>query len=77
MERESVITPICKQKGDPLECGNYHGIKFLSHSLKLRERIIEQRIRELVKIKENQYGFQKGKSGVGRSGVGDIKSGVV
>ena len=60
--RESVITPIYKEKGDPLECGDYRGIELLSHCLKLLERIIEQRIRGLVKIKENQYGFQKGKS---------------
>jgi len=51
--RESTITPIYKQKGDPLDCGNYRGIKLLSHCLKLLERIIEQRIRELVTIKQN------------------------
>lgn len=33
--RKSKITPIFKQKGDPLSCGNYRGIKLLCHSLKL------------------------------------------
>jgi len=42
--RESTITPIYKQKGYPLDCRNYRGIKLLSHCLKLLERIIEQRI---------------------------------
>jgi len=44
------ITPICKQKGDALDCGNYRGIKQLSHCLKLWERVVEKKIRGLVKI---------------------------
>ena len=60
--RGSITTPIYKNKGDPLDCGNYRGIKLLSHSLKLMERVIEARLREIVTIKKNQYGFQKGKS---------------
>lgn len=60
--RKSLITPIFKQKGDPLECGNYRGIKLLSHCLKLLERVIEARLRMIVNIKQNQYGFQKGRS---------------
>ena len=60
--RTSVITPIFKQKGDPLMCGNYRGIKLLSHCLKLLERVIEARLRLIVNIKQNQYGFQKGRS---------------
>ena len=51
--RTSVITPIFKQKGDPLMCGNYWGIKLLSHCLKLLERVIEARLRLIVKIKQN------------------------
>ena len=60
--RESTITAMYKQKRDPLDCGNYRVIKLLSHCLKLLERIIEQRIGGSVTIKDNQYGFQKGKS---------------
>lgn len=41
--RKSKITPIYKEKGNPLSCGNYRGIKLLSHSLKLWERVIEAR----------------------------------
>jgi len=53
-----------KQKGDPLDSGNYRGVKLLSHCLKLWERVVENRIRGLVKISDRQYGFQPGKSTV-------------
>jgi len=62
--RRSKRTPIYQQKGDPLDCGNYRGIKLLSHCLKLWERVVENRIRGLVKISDRQYGFQPGKSTV-------------
>ena len=55
--RKIKITPIHKQKVHLLECGNYRGIKLLSHALKLCERVIEARLRKIVKIKDNQYGF--------------------
>ena len=60
--RTSTITPIYKQKGDPLECNNFRGIKRLSHTLKLWERVVESRLRKMVNISERQYGFQPGKS---------------
>ena len=60
--RTSTITPIYKQKGDPLECNNVRGIKLLSHTLKLCERVVESSLRTIVNISERQYGFQPGKS---------------
>jgi exonuclease III len=42
--KHSTITPLYKRKGDPLNCNNYRGIKLLSHSLKLWERVIESRL---------------------------------
>ena len=59
--RTSTIPPIYKQKGDPLECNNFRGIKLLSHTLKLWERVVENRLRTMVNISERQYGFQPGK----------------
>ena len=50
--RTSTITPIYKQKGDPLECNNFRGIKLLSHTLKLWERVVESRLRKMVNISE-------------------------
>ena len=36
--RIRVVVPIYKNKGDKQNCTNYRGIKFMSHSMKLRER---------------------------------------
>ena len=60
--RTSTIKPIYKQKGDPLVCNNFRGIKLLSHTLKLWERVVENRPRNMVDISERQYGFQLRKS---------------
>ena len=60
--RKSKITPLYKQKGDPLNCSNYRGIKLLSNCLKLWDRVIKARLRDMTKISNRLYGFQKGKS---------------
>ena len=38
------------------------GIKLMCHTMKLWERVIEQRLRHETKISENQFGFMSGKS---------------
>ena len=55
--RKSRMVPIFKGKGGVLEC-----IKLMSHTMKLWERIIEARLREITKIADNQFGFRPGKS---------------
>ena len=60
--RSSVVVPIYKNKGDAQDCGNYRGIKLLSHTIKLWERVIEQRLRKIVQVRENQFGFMPGRS---------------
>ena len=54
--------PIFKQKGDSMECGSYGGVKLLEHALKLLERVLEKRLRELMQVNSMQCGFMKGKS---------------
>ena len=49
-EWRSVLIPIYKNKGDAQCCGNYRGIKLMSHTIKMWERIIEARLRDRVKI---------------------------
>ena len=53
--------PIYKQKGNPLECGNYRGIKLLEHGMKILEKIIEGRLRKTVEIDPMQFGFMPGR----------------
>ena len=59
--RRSVRIPIYKNKGDAQCCGNYRGIKLMSHTMKVWERIIEARLRDRVEISKQQYGFMPGK----------------
>ena len=59
--KSSVVLPIYKGKGDPMECGSYKGIKLLEHAMKVVERIFEHRIQQQVEIDDTQFGFMKGK----------------
>ena len=59
--RRSVLIPIYKNKGDAQCCGNYRGIKLMSHTMKVWEKIIETRLRDRVEISKHQYGFMPGK----------------
>ena len=55
--RRSVLIPIYKNKGDAQCCGNYRGIKLMSHTMKIWERIIKARLKDSVEISKQQYGF--------------------
>ena len=58
--RESVLVPIYKN-GDVQECQNYRGIKLLSHTMKIWERIVDKRVRGEVEVAEEQFGFMPGR----------------
>ena len=61
--RLSELTPLFKGKGSILECSNYRGIKLISHTLKLLERIIDQRLLiHIVDLGNIQFGFRRGRS---------------
>ena len=55
--RDSILAPVFKTKGDILDCGNYRGIELMAHTLKMRERAIEKRLRDGVSISYQQFGF--------------------
>ena len=57
-----MLVPIFKNKGDVQSCSNYRGIKLISHTMKLWERVVEARLRCEVTISEQQYGFVPRKS---------------
>ncbi|KAK3522745.1 hypothetical protein QTP86_032028, partial [Hemibagrus guttatus] len=46
-----------ENKGDLQSCSNYRGIKLMSHTMKLWERVVEARLKKVVEICEQQYGF--------------------
>ncbi|KAI5738368.1 hypothetical protein M8J77_006061 [Diaphorina citri] len=60
--RKSFTLPFFKNKGDSRKCENYRGISLMSHTLKIYERILEKRLRNIVQVDENQCGFVPGKS---------------
>ena len=55
--KTSVVVPIFKGKGDVMDCGAYRGVKLLEHAMKIVKRVLEKRIRELVKVDDMQFGF--------------------
>ena len=57
----STVVPLYKGKGNVLECGNYHIIKVLEYGMKVVEHVFEKRLRKMVEIREEQYGFVAGK----------------
>ena len=59
--RDSVIIPIYKEKGDIQDCGNYRGIKLMSHTMKIWERINDRRLIEETTIGDEQFGFMPGR----------------
>ena len=59
---DSDIVIVYKSKGDVLDCGNYRGMRFLEHSMKVWEKVLKARLREIITINENQFGFSSGKS---------------
>ena len=60
----SLLVPIFKGKGDPLNPNCYRGIKLLEHAFKLYEKILDRRLREVVDIDKMQYGFMPGRGTV-------------
>ena len=47
--KRSILVPIYKNKGDIQNYTNYWGIKLISHTMKLCERVIEHRLRAITR----------------------------
>ena len=59
--RTSVLVPIFKEKGDVRNCNTYRGVKLLERTMKIVERVLEKRIRELVNIDSMQFDSMLGR----------------
>jgi len=59
--KSRVVLPIYKEKGDPVECGSYRGIKLLEHAIKVVKKIFDYRIWQQIEIDDMQFALMKGK----------------
>ena len=57
----STVVSLYKGKGNVLECGNFQTIKLLKHGMKVVEHVFEKRLRKMIEIREENYGFVAGK----------------
>ena len=53
--RMSTVVPIYKKKGSVMDCASYRGVKLLEHGMKVVERLLEKRLRRLVKVDQMQF----------------------
>ena len=60
--RNRILVPIFKEKSDVQECKNYRGIKLLTHTFNIWEKVVDRRLRECTEIHESQFGFMPGRS---------------
>ena len=60
--RQRILIPIFKGKGDIQECKNYRGIKLLSHTFKIWERVVDRRMGQCINIhgESNSFGVEVG-----------------
>ena len=40
-----------------MNCGVYRGVKLLEHAMKIVEKVLEKRMRHMVKVDEMQFGL--------------------
>nr|GFB31468.1 retrovirus-related Pol polyprotein LINE-1 [Tanacetum cinerariifolium] len=60
--RRSEVIPVYQNKGYAQACNNYRGIKLLSHTMKLWERVIERMLKRESMVLENHFGFMPERS---------------
>ena len=51
---------VYKGKGDVLMVDKHRGVRLLEQDMKVYEKTLEKRLRDIVKIDEKQFGFQSG-----------------
>jgi hypothetical protein len=53
--RKNTLIPLYKNKRDVQDCTNYYEIKLKSHTMKFWERVIEYKLKDTIKILDNQF----------------------
>ena len=51
----TVAIPIFKGKGDIMNCGMYCGVGLLEHAMKIIEKVIEKRLKNIFTIDDTQF----------------------
>ena len=49
IRRKAKMCQCTNNKGDPIEYTNYRGIKFLDHMMKVMDKVLDQKLRELIR----------------------------
>ncbi|XP_068210305.1 uncharacterized protein [Palaemon carinicauda] len=62
---DSLMASIFKQKGDSVECRKHRGSKLTEHGLKVLERALEERLREIAKDWKTAEWIHEGESNCG------------
>ena len=52
---------ISMYKGKGNACGSYRGIKLLDQVMKVFERVMERKMRNLIRLDDIQFGFRPGR----------------
>jgi len=58
--KSGVVLPICRGKGDPVECGSCRGIGLLEHAIKVVEGIFGYIVWWRIEIDDMRFGFMRG-----------------
>ena len=58
----STTIALYKGKGDALDCSKYRGLRLLEHGMKTLEKVLDTKLRKVIKIADNQFGFRPEKS---------------
>ena len=56
-----VPVPIFKGNRDVRSCNAYRGVQLLEHAMKIVEKVLERRIREVVNVDGMQFGSMPGR----------------
>ena len=59
--RKSYLLPFYKNKGDSRKLTYYGAIKLAPHTLKIYGQVVNNRLKNIIRLHDNQCGFVEGK----------------